>query len=299
MLLYSLWSAVFPLTKLITEWSPPVFLTAVRMILAGIILLAYLLISNKVKYRFNRSQIISLILFSISSVYLTNILESWGIQHLSSSKSCFIYSLSPFFAMILSYFYFGEKITSIKFLGLIIGFLGMVPVFSLNSAEENEFWMMGFLSLPTLAVSAAAFFSVYGWILLRVLVKNQALSPLLSNGLGMLIGGSFALGHSLLVDRWKPTPVSLEHFGSFILIVSAIILISNIICYNIYGYLLNKFSTTFLTYFGLLSPFFTSIESFFILGEEVSWTIIFSTVIVAVGLWIVYHEELKLGYISK
>jgi drug/metabolite transporter (DMT)-like permease len=74
--------------------------------------------------------------------------------------------------------------------------------------------------------------------------------------------------------------------------------ISNIVCYNVYGYLLKKYTATFLSFVGLLSPFFASLSEWVFLKQTPSWGILSSSLIVVFGLWIVYKEELKQGYIN-
>ena len=75
------------------------------------------------------------------------------------------------------------------------------------------------------------------------------------------------------------------------------VLISNLICYNLYGVMLKRYTATFLSFMGLLSPIFASISSWALLGEKPSWIIFLSTGVVSLGLWIVYRAELKQGYI--
>ena len=61
---------------------------------------------------------------------------------------------------------------------------------------------------------AAALCTSYGWVLLRLAVKDS-ISPLMANGISMLIGGLIALLHSYLVEPWSPIPVSASGFLPF------------------------------------------------------------------------------------
>jgi drug/metabolite transporter (DMT)-like permease len=63
--------------------------------------------------------------------------------------------------------------------------------------------------------------------------------------------------------------------------------------------MLKRYTATFLSFMGLLSPIFASFTGWILLGESISWTIFFSTAIVCSGLWIVYRAELKQGYIIR
>ncbi len=145
----------------------------------------------------------------------------------------------------------------------------------------------------------AALFSVYGWVLLRLVVKNHEVSSTMANGTSMLIGGSMALFHSFFIDSWAPFPVEATHISGFLKGTLIMAFISNILCYNLYGFLLKRFTATFLSFMGLLSPIFASLNSWILLGEKPSWLIFLSTSVISIGLWIIYREELRQGYIRK
>ena len=295
--MYAVWSSVFSLGKMTLQYCPPLFLTGARMFLAGLLLLAFLAIFKRSSFKLNRIQIFSIALLSFFSIYLTNALEFWGLQYLSAAKTCFIYSLSPFFAALFSYLHFKEKMNRNKWIGLGIGFLGFIPVLLTQTGSEELLNAFSFFSWPALAVMGAALCSVYGWVVLRLVVKDHAISPLMANGASMLFGGLLAFGHSFLVEDWNPIPVQPQNFAPFLQGTLLMTLISNIVCYNLYGMLLKRFTATFLSFMGLLSPIFASINGLVFLGEPISWTIVLSTGVVCLGLWIVYRAELKQGYI--
>lgn len=296
-LLYATWSSVFAIGKWTLEIAPPLFITAARMLLAGFLLTGFLAVKRKLQWKLTRAQWTSIGLLALLSIYLTNAFEFWGLKYLSAGKACFIYSLSPFFSALFSYIHFKEKMSPRKWIGMLIGFLGCIPVLAIHTGEEGLMGGVGFLSWPSLAIMGAALCAVYGWVLLRLVVKDQDLSPVTANGYSMLIGGSFALIHSYLVESWIPSPVS--SISLFLQGTFAMTFISNIVCFNLYGYLLKKYTATFLSFMGLLSPIFASLNGWFLLGETPSWQIFLSTIIVLSGSWLVYREELKQGYIKK
>jgi drug/metabolite transporter (DMT)-like permease len=298
-LMYAMWSSVFPFGKLALEHSPPIFLTAFRMLLAGGLLCGYLALKKRGALKLTKWQFFSLAVLGFFSIYLTNILEFWGLQHLSAAKVCFIYSLSPFFAALFSYLHFKEKINKTKFIGFAIGFLGFIPVLTMQSGPDGFLSTFKGISYPELAIMGAALFSVYGWVILRLIVKDSTVSPLAANGVSMLIGGAMALIHSCFIETLVPTPLSPLHFGTCFKLVAIMTLISNIVCYNLYGYMLKKYTATFLSFMGLLSPVFASINSWILIGERPSWIIFCSTALLTAGLFIVYRAELRQGYIKS
>jgi drug/metabolite transporter (DMT)-like permease len=298
-LMYAVWSCVFSLGKIALQYSTPLFLTGFRMVLASLLILGFLFVFKRASLKIDKKQFFSLAILAFFSIYLTNILEFWGLQYLSAAKTCFLYSLSPFFASLFSYLHFKEKMNWQKWLGMSVGFVGFIPVLITQTGSEELFSAFGFFSWPTLAVMAAALCSVYGWVLLRLIVKDSSVSPLTANGVSMLIGGFLALLHSPFVDSWNPIPVALEHSSTFLKSALAITLISNLLCYNLYGYFLKRFTATFLSFIGLLSPIFASLMGALFLGEPLSWTLFLSTGVVSFGLFLVYRAELKQGYIVQ
>lgn len=298
-LLYGLWASIFPYNKLLLTFSSPLFLTGSRMTIAGILLLAYLFLWKQSSFLANRKKFILISLLAIIGIYATNVLETWGLQYLPAAKTCFIYSLSPFFTAILSYIHDKEKITVKKCLGLLIGFLGFFPVLFMQSNGETGYSRFNLFAIPELSIIGATLCSVYGWILLRRIVKDGSTSPLFANGMSMVIGGILGLVHSAVFDSWTPIPVATGKLSTFIPGILGVIIVSNIICYNLYGYMLKRFTATFISFAGLLSPIFSSIISWIVLGEALNPILFISTFVIAFGLWIIYREELRLGYIMK
>lgn len=294
---YAIWSTVFSFGKVVLNYSPPIFLTGARMVAGGILLLTFLLLTKRSFFKLTKQQWLSIGFLALFSIYLTNVLEFWGLQYLSAAKACFIYGLSPFFAALFSYLHFKEKMNPKKWLGLAIGFLGFIPVLTVQTGSEELLNAFGYFTWPTLAIMGAALFSIYGWVLLRLVVKDEEISPVMANGSSMLIGGILALIHSFTVENWNPIPVSTEHMTPFLTGTLFMTFLYNILCYNLYGWLLKRFTATFLSFMGLLSPIFASISAWIFLDEPISWVILIATAIVSLGLWIVYQAELKQGYI--
>lgn len=179
----------------------------------------------------------------------------------------------------------------------MVGFVGFVPVLLKQTGSEQLLGGISFLSWAEIALIIATVTSVYGWVLLRKLGKEEEMSPLLVNGASMFIGGAFALIHSTLTEEWNPLPIS--NYPGFFQGVLFMIIVSNLFCYNLYGWLLKKFTATFLSFAGLTTPLFAAFFGWLVLKETVSWTFFLSVGIISLGLWLVYSEELRLGYIVR
>ena len=187
--------------------------------------------------------------------------------------------------------------TKMKWTGLLVGFLGFVPILLSKTGDEQiagELWVF---SWAELAVVFAAIFSVYGWILLKQLVQMMATLPLQANGLSMLIGGAVAFSHSFVVEHWQPRP--LGSWVPFLECTLFLILVSNCICYNLYGFLLKRFSATFMSFAGLTTPIFAALFGWMFHSEVPNISFYISFLIVFFGLYLFYQEELKSKVIAQ
>lgn len=290
-LLYALFASVFTIGKSVLEYSEPFFLVGSRMFAAGILMLAYQYLFRRDKFKFEYKHLWRILSLSFFAIYLTNVFEFWGLKYLTSFKTCFIYSLSPFVSALFAYYMFSEKMGTKKWIGLLVGFTGFLPILLSETSTEETTGHLFFLSGAEVAVIAAAVFSVYGWIVMRKLVREDGYSPFMANGLSMLIGGVMALVHSAFVEEWNPIPVT--NLPSFLECTVMLIVVSNLICYNLYGFLLKRYSTTFVSFAGFVTPLFTALFGWFYLGEVVDWSFYVSAVIVFIGLFTFYQEELK------
>lgn len=239
LLLYALFASIFTVSKEALVYAKPFFLVGARMAVAGGLMLVFQYFKDKKAFVYKPGSWGRILRLALFNIYITNVFEFWGLQYLTSFKTCFIYSLSPFASALFSYFLFSEKLTQRKWIGLIIGFLGFIPVLVSQSGAEDLAGSLGVFSWAELAVVCAAVSSVYGWILLKQLVFQDGYSPFIANGTSMLIGGVFALVHSVATETWDPVPAT--NFPVVIQCTLFLIIVSNCICYNLYGYLLKSF----------------------------------------------------------
>ncbi|CDZ79835.1 S-adenosylmethionine/S-adenosylhomocysteine transporter [Candidatus Rubidus massiliensis] len=296
-LLYALFASVFTISKVGLQASSPLFLIGSRMMVAGFLMLGYQYFFQKEQFFIKKGSGSRLFQLALFNIYLTNIFEFWGLKYLTSFKTCFIYSLSPFLSALFSYFVLSEKLSFKKWIGLVVGFVGFFPILLSHTQYEEEAGQFFLFSWAELAVILAAISSVYGWILLGQLIKKDNYTPFMANGWSMFFGGIGALIHSLCVEDWNPIPV--WDMDKFFLSVILLIIISNLICYNLYGWLLKKYSATFMSFSGFMTPLFAAFFGWLFLDEVLTFPFYVSTIVVFIGLFTFYQEELRADYRLK
>lgn len=290
LMLYALFASVFTLSKGALDTTEPFFLIGTRMTTAGLLMLGFLALFQPEKLKISKRDLTPLFLLGLLNIYLTNALEFWGLRYLTSFKTCFIYSLSPFASALIAWAFFKERMNVKKWMGLVIGFLGFIPIFLYQTQEEAISGSLFSFSWAELAVAGAALSSVVGWLLLKELIFDRGMSPLLANGFAMLLGGIGALAHSRMTESWDPLPVT--DFPMFLFFGTALLIVSNLVAYNLYGHLLKRFSATFMSFAGFTTPLFTALFGWLFLDEVVALPFWISTFIVFIGLFLFYREEL-------
>lgn len=295
-LLFALFASLFTLSKTALDFSEPFFLIGSRMAFAGLLLLTHQFIYNRKAFSIKSQHILPLVLLGLISIYITNIAEIWGIQFMSSAKACLIYSLSPFIAALVAFWMLKERLTTKKWVGLCIGFVGLTPILFVGSNTSELAKDLFIVSWAEIALITAVFSSVYGWILLKKIINDFEYTPIMANGISMLIGGCLALIHSYLSgESWSPIPVISGQYAGFIECAFWMTIISNVVCYNLYGFLLKRFSATFMSLAGLVTPLFASLFGWYFLDETISWHFFASMILFSIGLAIFYQEEIAIN----
>ncbi|MFN0064927.1 MAG: DMT family transporter [Chlamydiales bacterium] len=286
--MYALFASTFTVGKVTLQYVDPYFLTGVRMLLAGCILFSFQYIRNRNALALQWKHLPSLFLLGFFNVFITNAFEFWGLQYMETAKTALIYSLSPFFAILLSYFLFKEKMRWKKWLGLFVGLIGFLPIYLQPSNEQTLF---GRFSLPEIAVSISAFTCVIGWLIMKRLVRLYQFSFLTANTYSFFFGGIFSLITSFAIEDWHPLP--LLKWQPFLFGLIYITIIHNVICYNIYAYSLRRFSLPFMTFAGFTGPLFTAAFGSIFLDERMNLLFYLSFVVIISGLLIYSRAELK------
>lgn len=297
LLLFALFASLFTLSKTALGFSEPFFLIGSRMTAAGLLLLAHQWFFNRKMFgSFQWPHVLPVFTLGLVSIYITNIAEIWGMQYMSSAKACLIYSLSPFVAALFAYWMLQETLTWKKWIGLCIGFIGLGPILLTHTPAKELF----LISWAEISLVVAVFSSVYGWILLKKIIQEWRYTPMFANGLSMTVGGTLALLHSYLSgEHWTPFPILKGHYQAFLECAFWMLLISNVICYNLYGYLLKRFSATFMALAGLVTPLFASLFGWYFLGEMITWHFFAAMSLFSVGLALFYLEELTQDWATK
>ena len=315
LLAYFFLSSTFVIAKAAMAYAQPIFLIGVRMTLAGLMLYGYVYFFNDRQWKIRKNDLWLFIQMAVLYYYLSFVLEFWTYPYVSASKVAFLFNLSPFITALFAYICLSEVMTMRKWIGLIVAFIGSLPMLTVqNTPAELSAGKFLFFSLPEISLLLAVITGAYGFIVMSKLVVRKNYSPILINAFGMFFGGIAAFITSFLAEK-KPllkcasgsmnldahgvqvAPpwfcFSWPDFAMFMGCVLLLILVANIIFYNSYGFLLKKYTPTFLSLVGLVVPALTAFLAWIFLGEKVTWVFFLSLAVVLTGAYIFYKDELK------
>ena len=297
--LYALLALSFTIGKMLLFYVTPIFLIAIRMSIAGTVILGMHYFMSGSKTKANSFGIKSLadlkilVLLSFIHILIPYCSEFIALEHIAPSCAALMFNLTPFFSAFFSYLYFDEKMTIKKWLGFLIGLFGIGYFL-----EPAALSCAGFNSLyPYVLLLIAVVSCALGWIYVRILVKDRGYSPMFVNGFAMLLGGLLAFPISAMLEG--PLALPWGSMRSFLTLLALIILVANIIFYNLYGFFLKKYTATLLSFVGFITPAFVALFDWLFLEIYVSSGFFIATAILGFGIYIFYQEELKQGYVAQ
>jgi drug/metabolite transporter (DMT)-like permease len=304
LLLNMLFASSFTFGKAALAYVSPFLLISFRMLIAGAGMLVYQYFFNRKYWSFNRSHIWLFAQYTLFAIFISYVCEFWSLQYITSAKACMIFGLTPFLTALIAYTFLSERLTKRQWIGLIIGFLGFIPIVMTSDASESVAGSFGFLSVPEIVLFCAVLSASYGWIIMQQLVSDRSYSTVMVNGIGMLMGGVLTSIVSLIFEGWPTIKIPPQavtwsvdpfwgSFGMFLLYAGLLIVIANLICFNLYGVLLRRFSATFISFTGFTQPLFASLFGWLLLSEKITWHFMASVVIVTAGLYLFHKDELK------
>lgn len=285
--LYALLAGTFHLGKLLLAYSQPIFIVGIRMSISGALLLIYHYFRNQSLLSIKREHIKPFLQATLLTIYVPYLLRNWSLGYLPASKACLLYNLGPFITYFFSYVVSKEKVTTRKTLGLCIGFIGLLPLVfgSTYTMPVNQNMSI----FPELGVLLAVTSMSYGWLIIHKLINKDNYSPSMTNGITMFTGGIWALITSLLLEDpaiYVTDPIP------FITLLTIIVIVSNLICHNLYGALLKKYSPTMLSFTSFLSPVFAAFYGWLFMNEILPFHFYGAALVIFIGLWLFYSDEL-------
>lgn len=288
-LLQALFATSFPMGKYLMNFASPLFLSGTRMLLAGSILLVYEFCRSSTSFHIQKKHLWTFFQITVLGMYATYALRLYSLRVLPVWKVSFFYNFSPFLTALFAYLLFNQKLSLKQWMGLSIGFIGMIPILISSTPAETSIGE-SFISIYELFLIISVSLHCYSWILIQKLVRYKNYRTSIVTGICMASGGFISLVNAFILEG---TP-NVSDPAAFCKGLIIMIFVSNILCHNIYAGLLKNYSATFMSFTSFLSPIFAALYGWAFFQEKISWHFYVSIIIVLAGLYIFYQDELKI-----
>jgi drug/metabolite transporter (DMT)-like permease len=202
-------------------------------------------------------------------------LIAYGVEKVQSSLAAILMASTPLSATLLAHFFTkNEKINFIKTFGILVGFSGIVFLFS-DSILINK---NNFIS-AILILCGSTFYVVGGLLTLKISDKRNenVTASILIWGAILLLPISFTLEQPWNLNPRLDSTLSLIYLGVF----------STGIAWLLRFYILKHNGLVFQAQVAYLIPIFGVILGFLILNEEITLKVIISLIAVILGIYIV------------
>ena len=275
LLLGAIWGSSFFNIKIATYSYEPYTLALIRVILATVTMLAVSFIYKIKIYAFSRNWR-TYALVGICNITIPFSLIAIGTSKIDSYLAAMLMSTTPITGSILAHFFTkNEKITFLKSLGIILGFIGILLLFfdKLIINESNYLFVL-------IILLGSTFYSISGILILKKLKKLGNLNVTTSTMIWSVIT---LLPLSFIFENpFESTPtlrstLSLIYLG----------VIATGFAWWLRFKILSKNGIVFQTQVAYLIPIFGVIFGALILNEKITWKVLVSLIIIMSGIYIV------------
>jgi drug/metabolite transporter (DMT)-like permease len=277
LLLGSIWGSSFLWIKIALVEVGPFTLVAFRL-LFGALGMVLVLAALRPSFPRERKTWAMLALLGLTNTALPFVLISWGELMIDSGVASILNSTTPLFTLIIAHFFLSdERMTVPRALGLLLGFAGIVLLFSRD--VELEGFRSGLLGQAAVLAAAASYAgsSVFARRAFRdVPMLVQAAVPLFTADL-LIWFGALGFESPLVIPERTITWTALAWLG----------LLGSCVAYLLYFYLINNEGSTRSTLVTYMFPVIGVALGVIFLGEQLDARLVTGALMVVAGIGVV------------
>lgn len=272
-----IWGTTYLVLRVGVMHIPPFLFVGIRQVVAGALLIAFLMITKKVKIpglRYLYHQAVA----GFFLITFGNGLVAWAEMEIPSGIAAVICSMVPVIVILINLMGNKEERPNIPIVvGTALGFLGIAMIFG---EDLNELTKPGYLFGILLI-----FIAVVSWAGGSVWIKkhNQQTNLFLNAGLQMFFGGLWSLIISVSFEDVTGFQWSTEAIYALIYLT----LIGSLVAYSCYSYALRKLPMTIVSLYAYINPIVAVILGWVILDEKLNPTMVIAMLLTVAGIYIV------------
>ncbi len=280
-ILSAIWGSAFFAIKIGLNSFSPTSVASVRLIIASIFLLFFFYIQKK-QIKFTKQVLYLLIIIGIIGNFIPFYLISWAEQYIPSSTAGMLMAIGPIITLIMSHFLTkNDKFTLIKFISILVGFVGVLFIFNFNSI--NNLFFNNFISLISkLLVIIAAF----GYMFSNILAyeKLNHIDSFSITTFATTFGAIFSIPFFIIDISVNNYNFNVHYNSIFALIYLGIF--PTAIAFQFRYYITKTSGPVFLSYVAYLIPVFAVLWGYIFLSETITLNSIIGIFLILLGVYL-------------
>ena len=273
-----IWSSAFTSARIIVQNAPPLTISAIRFLVAGLIALALARALGQ-SFRLTSHQWRLTIIFGICQNALYLGLNFVAMQTIEASLAAIIASSLPLLVALAGWLISGETVRPLGILGLIAGMAGVLLIMGTRLSVGVDPVGIALCAIGALALTFAT---------LAVRGASSGGNLLVVVGLQMLIGSGALWDPALVIETWEVTwsPAVVTAF-------LYTIFVPGLVATMIWFWLVRRIGAVRAATFHFLNPFFGVAIAALLLGEAIRPLDILGVVIITLSILAVQLSKIE------
>ncbi len=270
----TIWGSTWLAIKVGLETMPPTLSAGLRFLLAGMILYVVIRV-KKIPVPWTAASRKFYLVAAFTSFSLPFGLVYWGEQRISSGLTSILFATFPLWVAVMSSLMIStEKITVPKIIGVMLGFSGVVTIFSHDLRFDGETAAM--FGMGAVILSAA----IQGFSAVMIKKFGHEISPFVVSFVPMSISAVLLLGFSAATEDYSSLRFTTAAVGSIVYLA----VFGTIVTFVSYFWLLKRVEVVLLSLTAFVTPLIAVLLGVFFLGESVSPQLFGGALLVLFGI---------------
>ena len=264
-----IWSSAFTSARIIVADAPPILSLSIRFLISGFIAIAIARTLGQT-WRLTPGQWKATIVFGICQNALYLGLNFVAMQSIEASLASIIASVMPLAVGFAGWVIFGERLSWVGILGLLIGAVGVLVIMGARIQDGADLFGISLCFIAVASLTVAT---------LMVRGASSGGNLLMIIGLQMLVGASLLAIPGLLLEHkvvvWSP---------KLIIAFSYTVVMPGLVATFIWFWLVSRIGAVKAATFHFLNPFFGVVIAAIFLGENLRVWDVVGVVVIMIGI---------------
>jgi drug/metabolite transporter (DMT)-like permease len=268
-----IWGSSWAAVKIGIESIPPLLSLGIRFTLASIILGLIVFVKRLTIPMEKKFWMLVLIMCS-TSFTVPFVLIYWAQLQVGSGLASVLFATYPFWVAIVSHFLLpNEKITPVRIIGIVIGFLGVTFIFNNGFSDVSIRMFYGMA-----AIIVGAIIQAFGLVYLRRLGENA--HPVMLNFCSMSLSVMPLFAASFVFEDYSNLFFNVRTIGSIVYLS----IFCTVITFVIYFWLVKHVEAVILSLSAFITPVIAVVIGIIFMGEIITNDVYIGSTLVLIGV---------------